>query len=108
MAPITRLNSKPERRVFYGKTVTPRRVKQECTICASTHAVHQFKVRKYAAHSCEHLDTICSFCIRRILKAKVTERQLDHTGLACPFPDCDVVVEFAALKGIAGPAAFKE
>ncbi|KAF1850949.1 uncharacterized protein K460DRAFT_302543 [Cucurbitaria berberidis CBS 394.84] len=82
--------------------------RQECSICATTKTMaRSFKVLKIE-DACEHLQGICYACIQKMLKAKVVERQLTEAELACPFPDCDHVLDYMALKMTVTKAAFEQ
>ncbi|KAF1947055.1 hypothetical protein EJ02DRAFT_172583 [Clathrospora elynae] len=68
----------------------------ECFICATTkNTARSFKAPDDA---CEHFHAICNHCIQKMLKTKVAGRQLAEAGLACPFPNCDHALDYAALK----------
>ena len=83
-----------------------RPVRQECSICAATKStLRSFKVPE-DANACEHFETICNPCIQKMLRTKVTERQLNEAELACPFPKCDHVLDFTALKKTVSKAEF--
>lgn len=73
-------------------------VKRECSICASIKVVaNSFRIEKHG-NACEHFNSTCSMCIQRMISTKIESRQLSEPELACPVPDCDHVVDYAALK----------
>ena len=85
-----------------------RPAKQECSICAITKDTSRsFKATK-ETNACQHFATICSWCIHKMLKTKVAERQFSVAELTCPFPDCDQVLRFTTLKKIVNKAVFHE
>lgn len=79
---------------------------QECSICATKkNTLRCFKVPE-DANACEHLESICRACIQKMLKSKVADRLLREVELACPFPNCDHVLDFTALRKTVNKAEF--
>lgn len=136
MAPITRLQEKPSLRIKYtagsnavrnrnsmikpalaptggivkkstsSKKQKPKpKPRRDCVICANNRAPQSFKVLENI-QTCAHLHDTCKMCVERLIKAKVTDRRLHDAVLACPFPECDVVLEFTAVEKIVSKRTF--
>jgi hypothetical protein len=73
---------------------------RECSICASTELVSTGFALDQHADACEHFEGICNWCVRGLLREKVSSRQLAEPGLQCPFPECDHVVGYDTLRTI--------
>jgi hypothetical protein len=72
--------------------------KRECSVCVSTKsASHSFRLDKNE-ETCEHFRNICSQCITKMIAGKIESRQLSEAELACPYPDCDFVLDHVDLK----------
>ncbi|KNG45143.1 protein kinase [Stemphylium lycopersici] len=79
-------------------------VKQECLVCVETKTKDQcFKAPEDA---CEHFQSICTVCITKMLRAKMTEQQLTEAELSCPFGNCDHILDYAALRASVTKATF--
>jgi hypothetical protein len=106
--PTTRIKAgavikpKPSPQKVVKKSAVPKKkappVQRECSICASTKSVsHSFRLDKLD-DACEHFKGICSGCIQALVKMKIASRQLTKSDLACPFPECDLVLNHATLR----------
>lgn len=85
-----------------------RPLRQECSICCTEKTVRSsFKVPE-DADTCPHFETICSNCIQKMLRTKVTDRNLAEAELACPFPKCEHVLDYAAVKQAVSKASLAE
>jgi hypothetical protein len=72
--------------------------KRECSVCISTKNVsHSFRLDKNE-EACEHFKSICSQCVTKMIAGKIESRQLSEAELACPYPDCDHVLDHTDLK----------
>ncbi len=104
---VVKPKAKPK---VHRKAPTPKKkerpTKQECSICATEKATaRSFKVSDDA---CEHLQSICSQCIAKMLKTKVAERQLKEADMSCPMPKCDHLLDYPALQAVVTKAASTE
>jgi hypothetical protein len=72
--------------------------KRECSICVTEKSITNSFRLDQDEDACEHFKEICSQCIANMIASKVESRQLSEPGLACPYPDCQHMLDHARLK----------
>lgn len=110
--PGPRSNEKPatnntvSSRVVIKKNPRPKQTKKDCIICASGKTGRSYPKLSQEVQACVHFRDTCKLCIEKMLKAKITDHQLQENTLVCPFPDCEAVLEFQIIKKLVKEGVF--
>lgn len=80
--------------------------KTECIICATSRSKRVFKASAVEG-TCGHFEIVCDTCVQKQIRTKISARQLIEAHLPCMFPECEAVLDLAALKSILSKALFQ-
>ncbi|KAJ4987456.1 E3 ubiquitin-protein ligase dbl4 [Stagonosporopsis vannaccii] len=89
------------------KETKARPLKTECIICATTKSTKRSFKTPNLDGMCEHFESVCDVCVQKLIKTKMSQRQLDDASLACVFPGCEVTIDHAQLKMVLPHALFE-
>lgn len=80
----------------------PKPTKKECIICVTTRQVGHSAGRgfKEVEGSCEHFQNTCNVCIAKMVKEKITKRDLEEAVLVCPFSECEYVLDYNSITEV--------
>jgi hypothetical protein len=108
MAPRTRLQAAPERRVRYDdKPRALRRPKRKiCKICQHRRPQSSFPAPREAG-LCGHMMATCRRCVEGMLRAEVNSGRVNEDKMDCPFSRCRTAISYAALKGLVSKGVFE-
>ncbi|KAJ4310374.1 hypothetical protein N0V94_008488 [Neodidymelliopsis sp. IMI 364377] len=88
-----------------AKKVRPE--KTECVICATTKDTKRCFRAPADGSTCIHFEGICTSCIQKQIKTKISARQLTDAHLPCMFPECNAVLNHTSLKKTLSKALFE-
>ena len=80
--------------------------KLDCDICAHSRSYKLFSKEK-GLNLCEHMKTVCMYCVEKLVKGLVDDKKLGEARLSCLDPNCEHALSFEDLKLIVRKDAFE-
>ena len=76
--------------------------KKDCMLCAESKTIGSLETRcgftvLPEAKLCDHFMDTCNTCVSKLVKSKISDRDLSDAALACPVPGCTHQLEFATV-----------
>lgn len=84
-----------------------RPLKTECVLCAATKLTKRCFKASNLDGVCEHFEGVCNLCVQKLIKTKISERQLTDARLTCVFPGCEAAIDHKQLKMVMSSALFE-
>lgn len=102
---VTKTVAPPKKEKKEKKQARPDKI--ECVICASTKSTKRCFKAFHVKGICGHFENVCNTCVQKLVKTKISERQLAGAHLLCVFPGCEVRLDHAALRMVLPKAVFE-